>query len=299
MLSISTSWNHTPDLNMRQWLGQIKDIGFHAIELGYTLTIDQVNDLLPLLPEMGIQVSSIHNFCPVPYDEVSPRHPSNHYRLSSSDVYERKKAVEWTNRTIDLAVKVKAPVVVIHAGTLEFPEDPSKVLLQLYKDGQVHTPTYEKARLEFLQLRERHKTIFLKNLEESLTDVMNYAVSKRVKIGLETRYYPIEIPNFEEVGYFLDIFGKQGMYYWHDVGHAEINDRLKIRPHTDFLKTYASRMVGMHIHGMKIARDHLAPFDGDLDFDKIKPFLAPSIIKVVEARYATAEQLKVAYSRLA
>jgi sugar phosphate isomerase/epimerase len=299
MLSISTSWNHTPDLNMRQWLIQIKDIGFQSIELGYTLTIDQVNELLPLLTEMNIQVSSIHNFCPVPYDEPSSRHPSNYYRLSSSDLHERKKAVEWTNRTIDLAVKVKAPVVIIHAGTLEFSEDPSRILLQLYKDGQFNTPVFEKARVEFLRLREHHKVSFLKNLEQSLAEVMNYALAKKVKIGLETRYYPIEIPNFEEIGYFLDLFGKQGMMYWHDVGHAEINERLGIRPHLDFLKTYGSRMVGMHIHGIKSTRDHLAPFDGDLDFAKISSYFAQPIIKVVEARYATAEQIKSAYSRLA
>ena len=53
-------------------------------------------------------------------------------------------------------------------------------------------------------------------------------------------------------------------------------------------------MIGMHIHGIKRERDHLAPFDGDMDFNKILPFLNNNIPCIIESKYATAQQIKFA-----
>ena len=61
---------------------------------------------------------------------------------------------------------------------------------------------------------------------------------------------------------------------------------------------YQSRLIGMHIHGMLGVRDHMAPFEGDLDLNKVLPFMNGSILKVIEARYATKEQIKAAWERL-
>ena len=84
------------------------------------------------------------------------------------------------------------------------------------------------------------------------------------------------------------------MYYWHDVGHAQINERLGIAPHLEFLQRYKSRMIGVHLHGMHETRDHLAPFDGDLDLNPLLPFFPKDMIRVIESRYASVEQIKAA-----
>ena len=136
-------------------------------------------------------------------------------------------------------------------------------------------------------------------LEQSLTEVTGYSRQKNIKIGLETRYYPIEIPNFEEIGYFLGLFDQEAMGYWHDVGHAEINSRLDIRPHLDFLEAYKDRLIGVHLHGIKGKRDHLAPFDGDMDLNPFLSYFGPDVLRVVESKpFASAAQMKVAVFQL-
>ena len=298
MLAISTSWMDE-NVDMEHWLRRVKQLGFDAVELSYKITDKRLKELEPLLRSLELQVSSIHNFCPVPDDGPSDRHLSNYYRLSSVDEHERQQAVKWTNIAVDTAEHVGAGVVVIHAGTLDFEDDRSPRLFHLYSNGQKDTDAFRKERDRILQLRAQKKRPYIAALEQSLNEVVVYSQKRNIKIGLETRYYPIEIPNYEEIGYFLDLYDKDKMGYWHDVGHAEMNDRLGIRPHIDFLETYKDRLIGVHLHGVKGKRDHLAPFEGDMDLDQYLPYFGPDILKVVESKpFAAADFIQDAVYRL-
>ena len=272
------------NVDMENWFRWIKRLGFDAVELGYKITDKRLKELEPLLRNLQFQVSSIHNFCPVPNDGPSGRHLSNYYRLSSVDEHERQQAVKWTNIAVDTAEHVGAGVVVIHAGTLDFEDERSPWLFHLYSNGQKDTNAFRKERDRILQLRAEKKRPYIAALEQSLNEVVVYSQKRNIKIGLETRYYPVEIPNYEEIGYFLDLYDKDEMGYWHDTGHAEMNDRLGIRPHIDFLETYKDRLIGVHLHGIKRKRDHLAPFEGDMDLDQYLPYFGPDVLKVIESK---------------
>ena len=295
MLAISTAWNYKPDGNGRQMLQGIKETGLDTIELNYCLSSQQVNEMLSSLNEYGLKVSSIHNFCPLPGDAPSPRHPSNYYRLSAVDEAERRSAVHWTKNTIDLAVRVKAKVVVIHAGTVDLSEALSEKLIEQYKQGKKDTDGFPELRAKLLKARRDKRGPYLDSVIRSLKDIMPYAQQKNILIGLETRYYPIEIPNYEEIGEILSQFEKQGMYYWHDVGHAEVNSRLGITPHAQFLDQYQDKLIGFHLHGVNLLRDHIAPFAGDFDLKKVFPYIKPNHIKVIESgSSASLEQIRAA-----
>jgi sugar phosphate isomerase/epimerase len=298
MLSISTSWNTSKETNWEIWLNEIQSLGLNAIELSYTLSRDQYETIAKLIKPLNIKVSSIHNFCPTPDDEPSPRHVSNYYRLSSLDDHERKQAVKWTKICIDTAKHVGAAVVVLHAGTLEWDNSPAERMIKYLKEGQIDSPEVPKLREEFIKERKVRSRPYLAALEASFSDVMIYAQKNNIKVGLETRYYPIEIPNFEEVEYFLNKFETYGMSYWHDVGHAQVNERLGLSSHKAFFEKYGSRMIGVHLHGIRVARDHLAPFDGDWDLNSVLGFIKPHHYKVIEARFATPEQIKFAVDTL-
>ncbi len=250
MLSVSTSWMDE-HMDMNSWLLQVKELGFDAVELSYKVTEKQLKEAEPLLKDLQLTVSSIHNFCPVPNDGPSTRHLSNYYRLSSVDERERQQAVKWTNIAVDTAEHLGAGVVVIHAGTLDFEDERSPKLFELYTSGRKESAVFTEEKNRILQLREEKKRPYIAALEQSLSEVIGYSQRKNIKIGLETRYYPIEIPNFDEIGYFLDLYDKEVMGYWHDVGHAQINECLGIRSHIDFLETYKDRMIGVHLHGIK------------------------------------------------
>ena len=299
MLSVSTAWNYHPDKDVRRMLEEIKDLGVEAIELGYRLTKNQLEEAVRVLPELGLKVSSIHNFCPIPSDGPSDRHPSNYYRLSAQDEQERCKAVLWTKICVDSACRVGARVVVIHAGMIEMDDDPSIELLRLGKQGCSHLSEIQDALKRVVEARAHARGPFIEAARRSLREVMPYAREKHVIIGLETRYYPTEIPNCEEIGEFLEEFGKQGMMYWHDVGHAAVNERLGIIPHREFLDRYQDRLIGFHIHGVQGIKDHFAPFTGDFDLNSVLPYMQDKHIKVIESHAgATVKQLKQAVRQL-
>ncbi len=297
MLSVSTAWNYRPDISIRELLSQIKDTGVGAVELGYKITTAQLEQMWPLLKEINLQVSSVHNFCPLPDDYPSLRHASNYYRLTSLDESERNLAVLWTKKSVDTAVRAGASVVVIHAGSVEMPEEFSEKLFKSYKVSDKGACAFEKTRDEFIKQRKVLRGPHMEALVKSLMDVMAYAENKNIKIGLETRYYPTEIPNYDEIGELLEKFHSRGLWYWHDVGHAEANDRLGIYNHQQCLKRYALKTIGFHLHGVKVLRDHQAPLEGDFDIKTVYPFIKKHHIKVIESHSsATSEQIRAAVS---
>ncbi|MBU0469656.1 MAG: sugar phosphate isomerase/epimerase [Candidatus Omnitrophica bacterium] len=298
MLGISTVWNYNTDLDMFMWLISVKDLGLNAIEIDYKVTREQINVIDSLRRDLGIKVLSVHNFCPTPDNGESTRHPSNFYRLTSLDEKERLLAVKWTKNTIDTAAKVDAATVVVHAGTIDFEDGRCHNLFSLHKHGAAQVQAYDDELARILRVRQEIKGPYIEAAIKSFKDVVSYAEDKGIKIGLETRFYPIEIPNFEEIGQFLNMFGTQGMGYWHDVGHAEINERLGITDHIELLNTYKDRMIGMHVHGVEIMRDHIAPFAGDMDFDKILPFMKKDIPYIIESKYATFEKIRSSIFKL-
>ena len=208
----------------------------------------------------------------------------------------RNETVPSSNK-FDLAQKVSSPVVIIHAGTIEIENDPTDQLRQLYAQGRTNDPEFQKMRQQLLTGRDKAKGPYVDAVVKSLQDVIAYARGKII-IGLETRYYPVEMPNFEEIGILLKLFDANKLQYWHDVGHAEVNERLGIRPHEDFLKNYSNRMMGVHIHGVDGLKDHAAPFTGNFDLMKVTPFLNEKTIKVIESRFASFEELKIAVEKL-
>ena len=107
-----------------------------------------------------------------------------------------------------------------------------------------------------------------------------------------------ETRSFDEIGYFLDLFGNKGMGYWHDVGHADMNARLGIKSHKDFLESYKDKLIGVHLHGIKGRRDHLAPFDGDMNLNEFLPYFGPHVIQVIESKpFASVDLMKTAVTR--
>ncbi|MBF0521690.1 MAG: TIM barrel protein [Candidatus Omnitrophica bacterium] len=300
MLAISTTWNYNPDGDIKAWLKQVKALGLNVIELNYSLTREHLAQLPALIKEMDLQVVSVHNFCPLPdVQGPSSRHASNYFRLSSLDEQERQNAVKWTKNTIDTAKSFGASVVVVHAGTVEMGEDdriPS--LFDLFKAGKAGTPEYVAELKRILDKRQKYAPVHLKALDKSFDEIMPYAKKLGIKIGLESRYYPSEIPNLEEVGHFLNQFYAQGLWYWHDVGHAEMNERLGIYSHEGILKAYREKMIGAHLHGMDGRKDHKAPFVGDMDLLKVLKYCTSDILKVIETHQSSAEEMESAVRRL-
>ena len=299
MLSISTSFNVKSRLDVRTMLEELKSFGLEYIEIGYHFKPDKLEEIISLLKPLGLKVSSVHNFCPCPDEPPTGRHISNYFRMSALDESERDKAVVWTKRAVDTAVRVGAKFVVIHAGMVEIDELPYNILSKMFEEGKSGTDEFLEIRRQYLQLRKEKSPPHVAAVQKSLEEVLTYALSQHVSIGLETRFYPNEIPNFEEVGYFLKLFATKGLVYWHDTGHAQAQNALGLIPHEAYFKHYRNFLAGMHIHDCRGVEDHLAPFTADINFDKIFASILSDICRVVEAHPpATMEQIKAAVARL-
>src|SRR2546427_9422300 len=64
-----------------------------------------------------IKISSLHNFCPLPIG-VNYSAP-NLYQFSADRPREREMAQRYTIKTIEFAARLKAPVVVLHVGSID------------------------------------------------------------------------------------------------------------------------------------------------------------------------------------
>jgi len=289
-LAISTSWNASFHNNGKDLVGELEHFGFKTLELSFNLTCDMVEDVFLLQQQGLVKVLSVHNFCPIPDGVERKVALPDYYSLSSLDKAEREKALFFARRTIDTAERLDKAIAVFHTGKVDI-QDKTKILIRLYDDGKRDSKeftTIKKLMIEERQVKIRpHLEIIL----GSLGVLLQYAKGKGIKLGIENRYYFREIPSLEEFAIIFDNF--KDLYYWHDVGHAQLWENLGFLNHLDYLHRFSNRMIGIHLHDIKGAEDHLPPLRGDFDFTKLLPFMKPETVKVIEAHYpATSEEIK-------
>jgi sugar phosphate isomerase/epimerase len=291
-LFLSTSWNafrHTDGLSL---INEIKALGFEGVELSFNLTSPMVTAVEKLVREGFIRVSSVHNFCPIPEGVQREAALPDYYSMSSKDPDQRMRAVRQAKITIDTAARLNAQAVVLHCGRVEIP-DRTTDLIALFNKGQRASPLFADLRDDIISQRNGLNKPFLENTLRSLDELNAYAASRRIKLGVETRYYFREIPFLDEIKVILDTFKDSQVYYWHDTGHAQLMENLGfISSHEEFLKNYGHRMLGIHLHDISGCSDHKPPGTGELDFSRIKSYVSKATIKVIEAHHpATGSQL--------
>jgi sugar phosphate isomerase/epimerase len=244
-----------------------------------------------------IRILSLHNFCPLP-DSVDTRRASpDYYSLASIEEAERRKAVEETKHTIDTACRLKAKTVIVHSGRLNI-RDKTRELAEVITKGVDPAATIATMRKE---RDEEIKKGYLDSLIKSIDEISEYSKKTEIRIGLENRFYFSELPSMEEFEVIFVHFGADSnIGYWHDVGHAEVFERLKLASHKEYLDRFASRLIGVHLHDVKgIIDDHKAPLMGEFDFAMLKPYLRKGILKVLEPHApATSEDIKRALAYL-
>ena len=282
MLGISTCWWHNRVDRADHIVDEILQLGLQGVELEYRITNSMYQEIKPRLKlQRTLPVLSIHNVFPIPEGLGPDAGSGDLFLLSSTDPQERSRAVKYAIQTIEHAHDLEARAVVLHLGRVDIP-NPVEEFSRLYNSGKVH----EKEALTFIDAqRLARQAIGQKNLDAvllSLEKLNKEAEKNRVFLGIENRYHFREIPNFEEIGLILKTFQGGHIGYWHDVGHAMVQENLGIIGHNDLLEAYWEEIIGIHLHDVRGLEDHLAPGQGEIDYQEIKPFLKPSTIKILE-----------------
>lgn len=280
MLGISTCWWAGRVDRGDEFVSDILKLGLEGIELEYRITDSFYRQIRPQLKKR-LKVFSIHNFFPKPEELGIAKGSGDLFLLSSTDHEERLKAVKYSVRTIEHAHDLGAKAVILHLGRVEM-SNPTPKFLKFNGEN-------EKEKREALSLINEQRLVrgarHQKNLDAlffSLEKLNREAEKRGIILGIENRYHFHEIPDFEEIGLILKQFQGGHVRYWHDVGHAQAQENMGIIRQRDLLEAYSEMMIGIHLHDVIGCDDHLAPGQGELNFEEIKPFLNSSHIKILE-----------------
>jgi len=261
---------------MAGFVARAKEFGFTHIEANASVSPQMLSELL----KTGVSISSIHSPCPATLSSGGT--PISSLSLSSPNESDRKEAVSFTKRTIDIASSVKAKAIVIHMGEVPIDLNLQVRLRELHEGGYAHTKEYGDAKEELVHQRNSQAPDYLDIAGRSLHDISEYTQQRGIILGLETRFHFHEIPNIHEMAELLGSVPENLVGYWHDVGHAEVQQRLGFSLHEEWLSRFSDRMVGIHLHDVLGVSDHHPPGMGNMNWEMVTKYLPPKILKVCE-----------------
>ena len=276
-LSLSTMWAKDRYRHMEVFVRDARRLGFKQVELHNTLTPEGLEQLRH---SNDVAISSVHAPCP---EKPVPKSLAGcNLSLTSLNVDVRHEAIDRTLSSIELASEFGARAVILHLGEVERCLPLANRLRQLYEQGLRQSEEFKENRKQLFIERAWKVAPHLDAAKASLEEILSFASAKGILIGLENRVHYHEIPSLEEMEALLAAFDKKPVGYWHDVGHAEVQERLGFTSHRDWLSRLGSRMIGVHLHDIRGIQDHLAPGTGDLAWGFLAEHIPQYAIRVCE-----------------
>lgn len=264
-------------------------LGFKRIELSHGIRISLVPGILKAIEEGLVEISSVHNFCPLP-NSVKHAAP-NLYQPSASDSREITLWKRYTEQTLKFAVKVGAPRVIMHSGSVWFFFGSPEVQFEKWIETEgikvgdyLENAEFLKRRKKVMKRIGRSSKRVIKRVVESYESILPLVKENGLQLCLENREGMEEMPLDIEYGAFIDQLSEpEHRGYWHDTGHAQIKHQLGLIDHEAHLAGMADRLLGFHLHDVSAeGRDHQVPGTGTIDFKMIAGFVKPEHTLVLE-----------------
>jgi len=285
-VSLSTMWAQGRFQHLGEFVEAVRRTGFGGIEINYTVEPPGLDELLA---NGDGAYPSFHS--PVPRLKAGDGRWNDELNLASPDEEERRQAVAAAITTLEWAAKVGAGRVVVHLGGVGNQMLPAeKQLRQLFDAGQINTYGGELLRADCRRQRAEAAPAHLAAAKASLRELADRAAALGIALGLENRYHFHEIPHPDEAKEFLADHPPNVVGYWHDMGHAEVLDRLQLIDKHRWLTELGDRCLGAHLHDVVGLKDHQAPGQGDADWKYIARHLPPTALRVCEINQHTPEE---------
>lgn len=277
--AMSTGWNSSRHDAATGILDELAGLGMASVEAGYKMRPGQLAGLADLAAAGRCTVESVHNFCPTPDDHRCGW--GDDFLLSSPDEEERRRGVRAVFGTMEWAERLRAKVIVMHLGLVAVDRQPYETIKRLIREGRPHCPEHRAAVKELREERERRAAPFFAAARRTLDDLLP-RLPPGVRLGIESRYEYFALPNLGEMEKLLrEYAGAIG--YWHDIGHAFVQETMGFYPRGAYIETLHGGMIGAHIHDCLGISDHLAPGEGEIDFKTLlAPYLSDDTLRVLE-----------------
>ena len=275
-VSLSAMWITDRYDEIDHFLSYTNKWGFTHIET----TSSMPSQTLDKIARSSIPLSSLHSPCPHAISSTGV--PAKDLSLSSNREPERREAVYYAKKTIELASSTGAKAVVIHLGEIPLDITLQDKMYSLCEEGNVNSTKYKHIKDQLITSRVSEATQYVNAAEQSLKELSKYGVQHNVLVGIETRYHFHEIPDINEMERFLQEVKENMVGYWHDTGHAEIQQKLGLTSHKEWLSRFKDRLIGTHIHDVIGITDHYCPGMGTIEWDMVAGLLPQQSIKVCE-----------------
>lgn len=268
-------------------LREIADLGFTHAELSHGIRIVLLPGVIRAVEEGVIKISSTHNFCPLPTG-ITQSAP-NLFEPSVSDHREHEQWLRHTKRSLDFAAQMKSQVLVLHLGSVKFfwlnPARKLKTFVRKHPTATVPEDKEYRALLKKSCEKLRGRMMpYWQQVQKSIEEVREYAVSRGIRLGFENREKFEELPlddDFETL--IAGIPQPHIAGYWHDTGHADIKQSMGMLEHALHLQKNAGRLLGFHLHDVTAdGKDHQPIGAGRIDFKMVSGFWRPEHLLTLE-----------------
>jgi sugar phosphate isomerase/epimerase len=274
-IALSTVWAIGRFPSLADFFKAGTDLGFARFELGYTIDSAMLEGL-----SLDGMIASVHEPCPA--DITAAELKRRNWLISAPDEEDRRQGVDATRRSIQLAHRLGAQAVIVHAGQVDMDPTLESTLTDLYRAGKFAQPEYARARERFVAARAAQVQANMRSVRRSLIELAEVAAQLGIRLGLENRFHTDEIPWPDELDELLDLGCGEVIGYWHDVGHAEVLQHLGFGTHEEWLRRFSRRMVGVHLHDVVGLKDHLAAGLGQVDWDMVARYVPASALRTCE-----------------
>jgi len=268
---------------------EMAGLGFKRVELSHGIRSSLVPGILKAVDEAMVEISSVHNFCPLPsgINHAAP----NLFEPSTSCKRERIYWGRYTKHTLDFAEKTKANNVIMHLGSARFFfRSPAKKLSQWIRSNDLNVLEFATNK-KFLRKRDhalrriqKASRNAMQHVEANYTEAIEWANDRNLKLCIENREGLAEMPLDSDLAGLIDSFSPAGQIgYWHDTGHAQIKHHLGLLDHSTHLSVLKEHIAGFHLHDViESGADHQPVGTGTVDFRMIAEFIRPGHELVLE-----------------
>lgn len=270
MLAFSTCWNNSRHTDGESMIDEIIGLGFSNIELSHGMTIAKLPGIQKAFRAGKFTCSGVHNYFPSPV-EVMIDAPDA-YEYTSHRSFDRKRAMDMTLKSLELAAEFKSGYLVLHMGSTPLnPKKFTKPLTELVAAGRQHGPDYIRQKIDFIKKREKLSSLYYQRAIDALEQLAPKAEEYGVRLAVESRSRFEDMPNEREMMKLQQHFKDHPWIgYWHDFGHVQLKHNLGLLDHEEWLNGISPFLIGGHVHDVEWpARDHRTPFTGTLNYTSL------------------------------